>query len=436
MRRLPTAIVGLAACTSDLAAPPSFETSTGLGESSSTAVLDPTASNESSSTTAEVPACTGAWSQLPELRGGWDSPQDPQIAIGYALALAQDGDIVVAHASRYNPPTTYEDAFVVRYDSAGTVRWVDRYAGSGLDDHPLGVAVDGFGRVYALVRENLSEVHAESWTFVDSRLVVLAYDVDGAHRWRWELESEPPDPTWPNDQRHGLLAIDREDHLQMLATGDLNSGITELVLVELDGFGNVIRNLTTAGGGGVDLLGFALASNGEARVLTNADVDYQPGGKVFAIAEDGSIRVTATLTGPHYDIEAFALGPSDELVLVGNSHYEGEGIGFAHGFAADGTPSFAIVDGLPRRVERVAIDCDGTIVVARSDVQKIEFVAFDPDGERLWSLELPTVSGSSSRYSLALAISEEARTIAAIGWADLVVDDPGTAPWLALFDPR
>lgn len=39
--------------------------------------------------------------------------------------------------------------------------------------------------------------NAESWTHVDSRLVVLAYDVDGAHRWRWELDSEPADPAWP-----------------------------------------------------------------------------------------------------------------------------------------------------------------------------------------------------------------------------------------------
>lgn len=441
MRRAVAAIVGLVSCSSELAAPSTSEDTGSSGtpavSSSSTdtttGTTTTTTSDASGSTTSEVPTCAGAWAEPPEVLASSWAAADPRLGIGLALSLAPDGDIVVTYASRYDPPSSNEDALVVRYDGAIEAEWIEEYTGSGLDDHPLGVAVDALGRPYALVRENLSEVHAESWTYVDSRLVVLAYDVDGTHRWRWELDSEPADPAWPDDARRGLLAIDDEGHPHLLATGDANQQIDELVLVELDGFGNVVRHTAQVGAAGSKLIGFALAKDGEARVLTDADVDYADGGKVYAIAHDGAIRELARLSGAGYRVKWLALGTDDELVVAGYAVPQQERFGFTHGFAADGTPTFVVQRGLPDRIGAVVVDCDGTSIIVGTRGARVDAVALDRDGQQAWSLEIPHGGGITSTEALGIAKTDD--RIAVIGWSDLAADDPGTAPWLALLEP-
>lgn len=434
MRSTAATIALLASCSSDLAAPPAIDSSGStdapISSSSSSDAIDGSGTD---STTSDAPTCSGAWAQPPLVRASSWSAVDPRLSAGRSVALAPDGDVVAAHAS-WSDPATDADVLLVRYDPELAPRWIDAYAGSGLGDEPLGVVVDALGRPYALARENLSEVHAETWTYVDSRLVLLAYEADGRHRWRWELESEPADPTWPNDQRRGALAIDDDGHLHVLATGDLAVQMDELQLVEFDGFGNVLRHTSGLGAAGFGLRGFALTSDGEARVLTDAYPGVgEQGGMVYAIAKDGSVRDFAAVRGDRPRVESLAIGPSDEVVVVGQGS---QTPGFVRAFGADGSPSFAIDTQLPDRIGGVVVACDGTIILVGTNLDRVEVVALDRDGERAWSIGVPTEGAVNSAHALAIAIADDDTSVAVVGTAGLDGAERSSGPWLAVIAPE
>lgn len=434
MRSIAATIALLASCSSDLAAPPAVDSSGSTdAPSSSSSSPDATDGSATDSTTSDMPACSGAWAHPPSVRASSWSAVDPRLSAVRSVALAPDGDVVAAHAS-WSDPTTDADVLLVRYDPELAPRWIDAYAGSGLGDEPLGVVVDELGRPYVLARENLSEVHAETWTYVDSRLVLLAYEADGRHRWRWELESEPADPTWPNDQRRGALAIDDDGHLHLLATGDLEVQMDELQLVEFDGFGNVLRHTSGVGAGGFGLRGFALTSDGEARVLTDAYPGVgEQGGMVYAIARDGSVRDFAAVRGDRPRVESLAIGPSDEVVVVGQGS---QTPGFVRAFGADGSPSFAIDTQLPDRIGGVVVACDGTIILVGTSLDRVEVVGLDRDGERAWSIGVPTEGAINSAHTLAIAIADDETSVAVGGTAGLDGAEHSSGPWLAVIAPE
>jgi len=419
----------------------SSDASTGTSSSASTGGSSSTTEGGGTSTTADEPTCAGAWSSRPHSHTASWVAAAPDLDVPFGLACAPGGDFVLLHRSREADSQADPDVVTVRYDVDGEVRWTDAYAGSmGLEDVPLAAAVDALGRPYALVREHLAEVHASGWTFIDSRIVVLAFDEAGGHRWRWELPSDPANPDWPNDARHAALAIDGDLHLHVAATSDYQvTDPTELVLVELDPWGNVLAQETLVGDApwGVDPLRYALAPDGSPRVMVEADVAALPGARIYARGDDGELVEVASFGGDRYRPEALAVGPAAELVVGGYAYPLTGHRGFLRGFASDGTESFAI-DGtpLPEHVGAVAIDCDGTIVIAGTNGDRAEVGAFDPEGTWLWSADLEPTVAVSSAEAWNVALAPDASALVAAGYLDLVADDPGRAPWFAVFVPQ
>lgn len=69
--------------------------------------------------------------------------------LGYAIAVDESGEVVVAGAS-LNPASNTTDALLAKFDPSGGFRWSMRYAGTGnWEDSFTSVAIDSEGNIYA-----------------------------------------------------------------------------------------------------------------------------------------------------------------------------------------------------------------------------------------------------------------------------------------------
>jgi hypothetical protein len=411
------------------------------GTSSSTEDDATSSSNESTAgdSTGDAPACVSQWQSEPVVHANVWEPPAPRLSFFGGLAMGDGHSIFAVQMSRPKDPPVDYDVFTTRYRLDGTVRWIDEFGGLDLDDIPLGIAVDGDNHSYAVVRDHLSETISEGWTFIDSRIVVLAFDENGGHRWLWELESQPTNPDWPSDDRDARIAVDRDGHVHVAVTSDVNTGNThppEIVLVELDAWGNTLRHDVYVGEWSWGWRGFwfGIAADGSSRWMTPADFGTSSGGRIYAQTDDTEPTEIAAFGGEDFTVAGLAIGPDDEMVAVGG---RSGGLGFVRAFASDGTPTF-VNDGagIPPTIGAVTIDCDGTILVAGTSTDDLELAALSPEGDTLWRMKVTPSVALESVAADHLALAPDGTALAVGGWARLLTDDPSLAPGLVTLVPR
>jgi hypothetical protein len=74
---------------------------------------------------------------------------------GNQLGVAVDGlggvylaSFTKGTLSGFNPPSSYEDAFVAKYDAAGNLKWVEQFGAPGARELASDVSADGLGNIY------------------------------------------------------------------------------------------------------------------------------------------------------------------------------------------------------------------------------------------------------------------------------------------------
>ncbi|MBI5498776.1 MAG: SBBP repeat-containing protein [Deltaproteobacteria bacterium] len=125
--------------------------------------------------------------------GGYDGPGHGPDRLT-AVAIDGDGNAVATGYSCFDAgeaPAVCDFA-TVSYDASGVLRWTARYdRGSGTDDKPFAIAVDGDGNVFVAGYSCGDTNHNESWDrdvwsdflSIECDFAVVAYDTAGVEEW-------------------------------------------------------------------------------------------------------------------------------------------------------------------------------------------------------------------------------------------------------------
>jgi hypothetical protein len=243
------------------------------------------------------------------------------------------------------------------FEPDAKLRWSDRYDGAaGLTDTVRSFAIADDGSVHVLVHENEIEAFGEEGNaYVESRLVLLRFSVDGTREWR---------------------------HASTLHTGWVHSsqGIT----------------------------GFVGIAGGEEPVI----VERREGADASVVRLDrwGNPVSENTLALPSYiSLRDLAVTTSGDLILAGRRV---AGRGWLARASADGTLAWSIE---VRPYLFIDMQADGTLVVASIepfDVESISLGAYDLDGRLLWQEEIELAPPGASLSGVAARCDGSATIVA------------------------
>ena len=108
------------------------------------------------------------------------------------IAVDASGNSYITGITQGNlggPNQGWEDAFVVKYDSGGTLQWA-RQIGTGDLDDAHGIAVDGSGNIY-VTGETGGDLYGPNQGSADA--FIVAYDSSGAMQWTRQIGSSSVD---------------------------------------------------------------------------------------------------------------------------------------------------------------------------------------------------------------------------------------------------
>jgi hypothetical protein len=138
-----------------------------------------------------------------------------------ALAVDATGGVIVT--GRGNGDATSVDFVTVKYSSAGTFQWAQRYHGDGDFDEPQAVATDSAGGVY---------VAGTSWNGAASQtdLVLVKYDASGAAQWVRKFDGSSQG--CENVLGARALVVGTNGNAHLAGTSAAADGATDLVVVK------------------------------------------------------------------------------------------------------------------------------------------------------------------------------------------------------------
>ena len=142
------------------------------------------------------------------------------------------------------PSQGWSDAFIVKYDTAGTVQW-SRQFGTGSSDKGTGIAVDGSGNIY-ITGETYGDLGGPSQGGYD--IFIANYDSAGTAQWIRQIGTPARDSATS-------IAVDGSGNIYVTGEtrGDLggpNQGRTDAFIVACDSDGTVrwTMQIGTCGG--------------------------------------------------------------------------------------------------------------------------------------------------------------------------------------------
>jgi hypothetical protein len=388
---------------------------------------DTSSGDTSSSTdesTGEPDVCTPVVGAAIDAEHRRDDPGMPGAGDAVEVAAGPSGAIVAAMTDGDEDD---DDVLVTGFGASDNVQWSTRYEGmAGLQDAALDVVVDRDGYVYALVREQISELVSEGFGNRNRwALVVLAIGPGGEHRWRYQRSN---DPAGDEDLRSAALVVDGDGRL-VLVDADANGADTgALAFTALDRHGNTLLHVepgtNPSGAPSVEL---AAAADGDVVVAVGAYAERW----IARLAADGAILWEHGDEVDDEYVSAIAVDHDDVAwTLLSTGDVEAGTAGFAlHRHDRDGV-ALPVLDhafeGGSGYAGGLVIDCDGKAIVAAetgfAPDRRAEIIAVTGDGAVAWSTEL-----ESSRPLAP-------RSLTALGDGGLVIgglDGENLGPWVA-----
>jgi hypothetical protein len=327
-----------------------------------------------------------------------------------------------------------KDAFVRRYDPAGTVTWTSQF-GTGGADVATAAAVGADGAVYVAGQfAGTGQPGATPfWAFVRK------YDKDGNELWTQQFGAEGASAT----ATAASVAVDGSGAVYAAGwvfgtlPGQTAGGQDDAFVRKYDADGNEVWT-RQAGGPGHDLATtVAIDAVGDVYVASQSDQTsgdvgtsvvrkYGPDGTELwthpiGAVNDVTIAVTVDGAGAVYQVgEAF---PSERV----HSHAQGNhrGVPFVRKYAADGTVAWTRQFGAAATdaIVKLAVDSAGTVYVVghtsrgtragAPDLRSIAFVrTFGPDG-----IEGDNRRFAGARYATTTAVAASPTgELYAVGW--------------------
>jgi hypothetical protein len=250
------------------------------------------------------------------------------------------------------------DAWVRKYDSAGTVLWTRQF-GTGSFAAALGVAVDGSGVYVAGVTDNALPGQTNGGGFLDDAFV-RKYDSTGAVVWTRQFGTADNDAA-------GAVAVDGSGNVYVAGNtqgtfpGQLSSGATDAFLQAFDSAGAALWT-TQFGSAGFDIAdGVAVDAKGNATVVGRTDGAF-PGQTVAGGAD------------------AFVASFDSAGAVVWTSEFGTTGLDLARHVGLDASGNAYVVG-----------FTEGALAGQTSAGGRDAFVlAYDPSGKILWTRQFGT----------------------------------------------
>jgi len=194
----------------------------------------------------------------------WSSPiSTSRTDAANAVAVDASANVYVTgrtSGSLAGPNAGNGDAFLIKYDSAGSVLW-SRQMGTPVDDDSRSIAIDGLGNAY-ISGFTLGDIGAPNAGFYDSFLT--KYDSTGNLIWSRQMGTSA-------DDRSRSVAVDALGYAYI--TGDTrgslsgpNAGISDVFLTKYDPLGNLVWSLQIGTSGAEVSTSVALDASGDLYV--------------------------------------------------------------------------------------------------------------------------------------------------------------------------
>ncbi|MDI3474741.1 MAG: hypothetical protein PWQ95_469 [Thermococcaceae archaeon] len=228
----------------------------------------------------------------------------------YAVALAPNGDIIVAGATE-SFGAGWTDVWVLRLDENGKIKWQKTYGGSGLDGaYAVALASNG-DIIVAGTTRSFGAGKADAW--------VLRLEANGNVKWGKTYGGERDDKatavaTAPN----GDIIV--AGYSRSFRTG-LSVGPSDAWFLRLDANGNVKWQKTYGGSGRDEAYAVALADNGDI-IVAGYTWSFRTGSDAWFLRldENGNVKWQKTYRGSSWDYaEAVALAPNGDIIVAGRT---------------------------------------------------------------------------------------------------------------------
>lgn len=232
-----------------------------------------------------------------------------------------------------------KDAFVCKFTESGAKNWL-RLLGTEKDDEALSVTIDKTGFVYisGITDTTLCEKH-----FGKKDFFIAKYDLDGKLIWKKQFGT-------PEDELDCAITLNRQGHIFLvgLTTGDFakpNAGIWDIVVVELNPSGEIIRKMQfgtsqhdMARGIGVDDEGFIYIGGSSGGDM---EISQKGGGDAFLTKFDKNgkqlwVRQFGTHTWDGIHALCFDKTGDDEKIIVSGCQRWKQCQGFVRSYTKNG----------------------------------------------------------------------------------------------------
>ncbi|WP_297523534.1 protein kinase, partial [Thermococcus sp.] len=238
---------------------------------------------------------------------GWDEVN--------AVALAPNGDIIVAGYTR-SFGAGGRDAWVLRLDSEGNVKWQKTYGGKYWDEaHAVALAPNG-----DIIVAGYTESFGAGWNDV----WVLRLDSEGNVKWQKTYGGSK----W--DEANAVALASNGDVIVAGYTGSFGAG-GDVWVLRLDGEGNVKWQKTYGGSKWDEANAVAIADNGDIIVAGHYNGYYNEHTRisnawVLRLDSEGNVKWQKTYGGEYGDeANAVAIAPNGDVIVAGYTDSFGAG---------------------------------------------------------------------------------------------------------------
>jgi hypothetical protein len=234
------------------------------------------------------------------------------MARSYDIIVDSNDDILITGSivTETDPYVFIHNAFVLKYDSTGTLLW-NRTQLTSTEDDATCIAVDSQDDVYIAGYTNSSSGMA----------FVQKYSKEGVYQWVNHYGTTTP--------REMIIingiAIDEDDNLYLAGFSDNSGGnLDDIILVKMDSSANALWNRTIGGSLNWDHGHDVIARNNSVYVVGSTEsLAAKPlDAIVIKYNYTGDIQWNRTLDMKNDKGHAVTLKPNGNVVIVGDSDYQ------------------------------------------------------------------------------------------------------------------
>ncbi|MCD6131828.1 MAG: hypothetical protein J7J61_06990 [Candidatus Hydrothermae bacterium] len=222
--------------------------------------------------------------------------------IARGVATTSSGDIIIAGKTE-SFGDWIADAWVLRLDADGNIKWQKAYGGAGAGDEANAVVESGGDIIVA--------GHTYSFGAGSSDVLVVKLDENGDILWQKAYGGSGA------EDAYGVAVADNGDIIVVGETESFGSGSYDILVLRLDGSGNIIWQKAFGGAGADFAHDVAVADNGDIVVVGQTSGSLL----VLRLDEQGNIKWQKAYSGASDDLAyGVVIADNGDIIVAGRSN--------------------------------------------------------------------------------------------------------------------